>query len=124
VQSGIRCGQGAGGTAITWTVDAESGIGTPMDGTEASDLIAATGATPDIANHWNHSAVVSGNVPDTVGGNTLTATAGGGNAWQYGQAEAGWDLAFMKCADAGTAKLINSSMPEVSDTEASSRTHL
>jgi hypothetical protein len=105
------------GAALTWTKDAAAGKGTPANAAEWVSVLAASGvsvAAP--ASLWLMQEA-AGNLTDTIGGITLTAS---GTGLAYQQAVAGWTRKALTTTDAGTGTFASTSasLPDISTTSA------
>lgn len=86
--------------AITWSIDATSGKGVPVDATEWGDLITANGLTTGVPDHLYLCQDASGDLTDALGGVNITAVG----TPLYSQAVSGWSRVGVGWNDAGTAR--------------------
>jgi hypothetical protein len=99
-----------GEVSSTWTVDATSGIGTPLTEAEAEAVLSASAvAAPNVTSLWRFGSPASGNVPDVVGARTLTASG----TWAYQQAVTGWAIQSMRSTAGTAARALNTTFGNV-----------
>lgn len=88
--------------AASWTVDATSGIGTPLTEAEAEAVLTDAGVgSPNVTSLWKFGTPASGDVSDSIGAKTLTASG----TWSYQQSVSGWSTKSMK-STAGTSGIL------------------
>ena len=94
-------GADTGGGAVTWTVDATSGIAVPSSAAEWSAFIAAKGLSVGAPDALWLLQEASGNPADSIGGFTLTPAGSPG----YQQAESGWSRKAIRLHDGASERL-------------------
>lgn len=94
---------GADAPAVSqWTLDATSGLGTPLTEAEVEAMLASANVVaPNVTSLWKFGTPASGNIADTIGAVTLTASG----TLAYQQTVAGWTLKSAKTS-AGVAGLM------------------
>lgn len=122
-RTGLATGIGAdeigadtGGDAVTWTVDATSGIAVPANTTEWASFIAAKGLSVAVPDALWLLQEASGDAADASGNGFVLAASGTGLAYQ--QAVTGWSRKAITFTDGGTGALksTSASLPNISTT--------
>lgn len=96
--------------APSWTLDATSGLGTPLTEAEAEAVLSDAGvASPNVTNLWLFGTPASGNISDVIGSKTLTASG----TWSYQQAVTGWSLQALESTAGTAARVLNTTFSNV-----------
>lgn len=112
ITHGLTHGINRGNPLGSVSRDATSGIYVPITSGEWATVLSVAGiSSGGPTSVWSFQEF-SGNIADSVGSLTLTASAG----WTYQAAVTGWSRKAITCLDGGTATMLNTdaSLPDIS----------